>query len=147
LAIARALVRRPSIYLFDEAFSALDLATDARLRAALRPVTRDAAVIVVASRISTIADFDQIVVLNAGVVVGIGRHEELLRTCPTYAEIVTSQLSAEDAACVAHTGPTPTAGSHSGSRASMRGAPPDHRGWAPACRRRRRCASARRPGG
>jgi ATP-binding cassette subfamily B protein len=98
LAIARALVRRPSIYLFDEAFSALDLATDARLRAALRPVTRDAAVIVVASRISTIADFDQIVVLNAGVVVGIGRHEELLRTCPTYAEIVTSQLSAEDAA-------------------------------------------------
>src|SRR6185312_3311402 len=98
LAIARALVHRPEIYLFDESFSALDLGTDARLRAALRPVTRDAAVIVIASRISTIADADQIVVLDAGAVVGIGRHDELLATCPTYAEIVESQLSAEDAA-------------------------------------------------
>ena len=82
LAIARALVRRPEIYLFDESFSALDLGTDARLRAALRPVTRDAAVLVVASRISTIADADQIVVLDGGRVVGIGRHDELLDDLP-----------------------------------------------------------------
>ena len=98
LAIARALVRNPEVYLFDESFSALDLGTDARLRAALRPVTRDAAVLVVASRISTIADADQIVVLDGGRVVGIGRHDDLIETCPTYAEIVESQLSAEDAA-------------------------------------------------
>ena len=98
LAIARALVHRPEIYLFDESFSALDLGTDARLRAALRPVTRDAAVIVIASRISTIIEADQIVVLEAGRVVGLGRHDELIESCPTYAEIVESQLSAEDAA-------------------------------------------------
>ena len=98
LAIARALVRRPEVYLFDESFSALDLGTDARLRAALRPVTRDAAVLVVASRISTIAEADQIVVLEAGRVVGIGTHDQLLAGCPTYAEIVESQLSAEEAA-------------------------------------------------
>ncbi|MDT4944589.1 MAG: ATP-binding cassette, subfamily multidrug efflux pump, partial [Pseudonocardiales bacterium] len=98
LAIARALVRRPEIFLFDESFSALDLGTDARLRAALRPVTREAAVLVVASRVSTIVDADQIVVLDAGAIVGLGRHEELLAGCPTYAEIVQSQLSAEEAA-------------------------------------------------
>jgi ATP-binding cassette subfamily B protein len=98
LAIARALVRKPEVYLFDESFSALDLGTDARLRAALRPVTRDAAVIVVAQRVSTIMDADRIVVLDDGAIVGIGRHEELVETCPTYAEIVQSQLSAEDAA-------------------------------------------------
>jgi ATP-binding cassette, subfamily B, multidrug efflux pump len=98
LAIARALVHRPEIYLFDESFSALDLGTDARLRAALRPVTRDAAVLVIASRVSTIIDFDQIVVLEAGSVVGLGRHHELLETCPTYVEIVESQLSADEAA-------------------------------------------------
>jgi ATP-binding cassette subfamily B protein len=98
LAIARALVRKPEIYLFDESFSALDTGTDARLRAALRPVTRDAAVVIVASRISTIADADQIVVLDAGTVVGIGPQSELLESCPTYAEIVQSQMSAEDAA-------------------------------------------------
>ncbi len=98
LAIARALVRRPEIYLFDDSFSALDLGTDARLRAALRPVTRDAAVIVVAQRVSTIMDADQIVVLDDGAIVGTGRHYELMITCPTYAEIVESQLSAEDAA-------------------------------------------------
>ncbi len=98
LAIARALVRKPEIYLFDESFSALDTGTDARLRAALRPVTRNAAVVIVASRVSTIADADQIVVLDAGTVVGIGTHDELLQTCPTYAEIVHSQLSAEEAA-------------------------------------------------
>jgi ATP-binding cassette subfamily B protein len=98
LAIARALVRRPEVYLFDESFSALDLGTDARLRAALRPVTRDAAVLVVASRVSTIADADQIVVLDGGRVVGTGTHDELRAGCPTYAEIVESQLSAQDAA-------------------------------------------------
>ena len=98
LAIARALVRRPGIYLFDESFSALDVGTDARLRAALRPVTRDAAVLVVASRISTIREADQIAVLDNGRLVGVGRHDELLATCPTYAEIVESQLSVEEAA-------------------------------------------------
>jgi ATP-binding cassette subfamily B multidrug efflux pump len=98
LAIARALVRKPEIYLFDESFSALDLGTDARLRAALRPVTRDAAVIVVAQRVSTIMDADQIIVLDDGAIAGIGRHDELVADCPTYAEIVQSQLSAEETA-------------------------------------------------
>jgi len=98
LSIARALVRQPEIYLFDESFSALDLGTDSRLRAALRPVTRDAAVLIVAQRVSTIADADQIVVLDNGTVVGLGRHDELLTSCPTYSEIVESQISAEDAA-------------------------------------------------
>ncbi len=95
LAIARALVRRPQIYLFDDSFSALDLGTDARLRAALAPVTADAAVIIVAQRVSTIAGADQIIVLEDGAIVGLGRHAELLETCPTYAEIVQSQASAE----------------------------------------------------
>jgi len=98
LAIARALVRRPEVYLFDDAFSALDLGTDARLRAALRPVVADAAVIVVAQRVSTIVDADEIVVLEDGTVMGVGRHDELLESCPTYAEIVQSQLSAGAAA-------------------------------------------------
>jgi ATP-binding cassette, subfamily B, multidrug efflux pump len=98
LAIARAVVRRPKIYLFDDSFSALDLGTDARLRAALRPAISEAAVLIVASRISTIAQADQIVVLEAGHVVGIGTHDSLVEDCPTYAEIVESQLSAEDAA-------------------------------------------------
>jgi ATP-binding cassette subfamily B protein len=94
LAIARALVRRPEIYLFDDSFSALDLATDARLRAALKPWTEDATVVVVAQRVSTIAEADQIIVLEDGRVVGLGRHEELLERCPTYAEIVASQTTA-----------------------------------------------------
>ncbi len=98
LAIARALVRKPEIYLFDESFSALDLGTDARLRAALRPVTRDAAVVIVAQRVSTIMGAEQIAVLDSGTIVGLGRHEDLVRSCPTYAEIVKSQLSAEEAA-------------------------------------------------
>ena len=97
LAIARAVVRRPEIYLFDDSFSALDLATDARLRAALRPVTRDATVVLVAQRVSTIRDADLILVLEDGVVVGRGTHHELLDDCPTYQEIVASQLSAEEA--------------------------------------------------
>ncbi|MBA4021006.1 MAG: multidrug ABC transporter ATP-binding protein [Gordonia sp.] len=95
LAIARALIRKPNIYLFDDSFSALDLHTDARLRAALRPATREACVIIVAQRITTIADADQIVVLDRGAVVGIGTHDELLSRCPTYTEIVESQLSVE----------------------------------------------------
>jgi len=98
LAIARAIVRRPEIYLFDDAFSALDSGTDARLRAALRPITRDAAVIVVAQRVSTIIDADLIIVLDAGRIVGKGTHDELVASCPAYAETVQSQLSAEDAA-------------------------------------------------
>jgi ATP-binding cassette subfamily B multidrug efflux pump len=98
LAIARALVRKPGIFLFDDSFSALDLATDARLRAALAPVTADATVIIVAQRVSTIAHADQILVLEDGQQVGLGTHRELLETCPTYAEIVASQMSAEEAA-------------------------------------------------
>ncbi|MFC6015612.1 ABC transporter ATP-binding protein [Plantactinospora solaniradicis] len=93
LAIARALVRKPEIYLFDDSFSALDLGTDARLRAALRPVTADAAVVIVAQRVSTIVDADQIIVLENGSIVGAGRHDELLESCTTYAEIVESQLT------------------------------------------------------
>jgi ATP-binding cassette, subfamily B, multidrug efflux pump len=91
LCIARALVAQPEIYLFDDSFSALDLATDARLRAALRPLTREATVITVAQRISTIIDADQILVLDQGRIVGVGTHDELLATSETYAEIVRSQ--------------------------------------------------------
>jgi ATP-binding cassette subfamily B protein len=98
IAIARALVRRPSIFLFDDSFSALDVSTDARLRAALAPVTTDATVVIVAQRVSTIMRADQILVLEDGVVVGRGRHEELLETCETYREIVHSQLAEEEAA-------------------------------------------------
>ena len=98
LAIARALVRRPEIYLFDDAFSALDLATDARLRAAMRPETRDSIVVVVAQRVSTIRDADLILVLEDGRVVGHGTHAELLADNETYQEIVTSQLTEEEAA-------------------------------------------------
>jgi ATP-binding cassette subfamily B protein len=95
LAIARALIRKPEIYLFDDSFSALDLATDARLRRALRPVTTDATVVIVAQRVSTIADADQIVVLDEGRVVGLGTHDDLRATCATYREIVESQKMAD----------------------------------------------------
>ena len=98
LSIARALVVRPDIYVFDDSFSALDLATDARLRAALAPHTAEAAVVVVAQRVSTIRDADQIVVLEDGEVIGIGTHDDLVRTCPTYAEIVESQYGEGSAA-------------------------------------------------
>ena len=98
LAIARAVVRRPRIYLFDDSFSALDLSTDARLRAALRPETTDATVFLVAQRVSTIIDAEQILVLEDGEVVGRGTHGELLETCLTYQEIVRSQITAEAAA-------------------------------------------------
>jgi ATP-binding cassette subfamily B multidrug efflux pump len=98
LAIARALVRKPDIYLFDDSFSALDVATDARLRAALVPFTEDATVVVVAQRVSTIRNAERIIVLEDGEIVGAGTHPELLQTCPTYQEIVESQMSAEEAA-------------------------------------------------
>jgi ATP-binding cassette subfamily B protein len=98
LSIARVLVRRPQIYLFDDSFSALDLATDARLRAALRPVTATATLVVVGQRVASIRDADQIVVLDDGVVVGLGTHDELLASCPTYAEIVASQFTPEEVA-------------------------------------------------
>jgi ATP-binding cassette subfamily B protein len=98
LSIARALVKRPEIFVFDDSFSALDVATDARLRAALQRETAEAAVIIVGQRVATIADADKIVVLEHGEIVGTGTHEELLADCPTYAEIVDSQLSAEEAA-------------------------------------------------
>lgn len=98
LSIARALVSDPEIYVFDDSFSALDLATDARLRAALEPETRAAAVLIVAQRVSTIVDADQILVLENGRVVGRGRHDDLVATCPTYAEIVASQVGQEAAA-------------------------------------------------
>jgi ATP-binding cassette, subfamily B, multidrug efflux pump len=98
LAIARALVKRPRIFVFDDSFSALDVATDARLRAALQRETAEAAVIIVGQRVATIADADKIIVMEHGEIVGRGTHEELLARCPTYAEIVDSQLSAAEAA-------------------------------------------------
>lgn len=96
LAIARALVRRPEIYLFDDAFSALDVATDARLRAALAPITRTATVVIVAQRIATIRDADLILVLEDGVIVGRGTHDELVADNPTYQEIAASQGVADE---------------------------------------------------
>jgi ATP-binding cassette subfamily B multidrug efflux pump len=98
IAIARALVKRPEIYVFDDSFSALDLATDARLRQALDRALPDATMVIVAQRISTIIDADQIIVLEDGRVVGLGTHEELLESSPTYLEIVQSQLTVEAAA-------------------------------------------------
>ncbi|MGO1511319.1 MAG: ABC transporter ATP-binding protein [Actinomycetales bacterium] len=98
LAIARALVHGGEVYVFDDAFSALDMATDARLRAALPEMTDGATMLVVAQRVSTVREADQIVVLDAGRVVGAGTHEELMSTTETYREIVLSQISAEEAA-------------------------------------------------
>jgi ATP-binding cassette subfamily B protein len=98
LSIARALVTKPNVYLFDDSFSALDVATDARLRKALKAKTQDATVIIVAQRVSTIADADEILVLDNGRIVDRGTHDELLETSPTYQEIVESQLSVEEVA-------------------------------------------------
>ena len=98
LAIARALVKRPDVYVFDDSFSALDFRTDARLRAALGRELGDATVIIVAQRVGTILHADRIVVLDEGEVAGIGTHDELMRTCETYREIVLSQVTEEEVA-------------------------------------------------
>jgi ATP-binding cassette subfamily B protein len=98
LAIARALVKKPDIYVFDDSFSALDFRTDARLRAALARELGDATVIIVAQRVGTILHADRIVVLENGRVAGIGTHDELMKTCETYREIVLSQVTEEEAA-------------------------------------------------
>ena len=98
LSIARALVRKPEIYIFDDSFSALDFKTDASLRSALKKETQDSAVIIVAQRVSTIMNADRIIVLDEGKIAGMGTHRELLRTCEIYKEIVSSQLSEEEIA-------------------------------------------------
>jgi ATP-binding cassette subfamily B multidrug efflux pump len=98
LSIARALIRRPEIYIFDDTFGALDFKTDARLRAALKNEIRDATVLIVAQRVSTVMDADQIIVLDEGRVAGIGTHRELMQTSAVYREIVSSQLSLEEIA-------------------------------------------------
>ncbi|GGN93707.1 ABC transporter ATP-binding protein [Saccharibacillus kuerlensis] len=98
LSIARALVRRPEIYIFDDSFSALDFKTDARLRAALKRETQDATVLMVAQRVSTVMDADRIIVMEEGRIAGVGTHAELMETSDVYREIVSSQLSAEEVA-------------------------------------------------
>ena len=98
LSIARALVRRPEIYVFDDSFSALDFKTDARLRAALKKETADATVIIVAQRVGTVMDADRIIVLEEGKIAGMGTHKELMEHCEVYREIVSSQLSEEELA-------------------------------------------------
>ena len=98
LAIARALVRKPSIYILDDSFSALDYTTDAKLRAELHTYAAHSTLIVVAQRVSTILSADKIIVLEDGRIVGTGNHHELMDTCQTYKEIVLSQLSPEEAA-------------------------------------------------
>jgi ATP-binding cassette subfamily B protein len=98
LAIARAIVKKPKVYVFDDSFSALDFKTDQQLRAALRNETRDATVIIVAQRVGTIMHADQIVVLDGGEIVGKGTHEQLMESCETYREIVYSQLTVEEVA-------------------------------------------------
>ncbi|MEU8354504.1 ABC transporter ATP-binding protein [Nonomuraea sp. NPDC048882] len=98
LAIARTLVHRPEIYLFDDSFSALDYATDARLRAALAEEITDATIVIVAQRVNTIRDADRILVIEEGRIIGSGDHAELMSTCPTYREIVLSQLTEQEAA-------------------------------------------------
>src|SRR5574344_1754747 len=98
LAIARALVRKPEIYIFDDSFSALDFKTDVQLRKALRNYTTNSTIIIVAQRVSTILDADSIIVVDKGQIVGTGTHTELLKTCPVYQEIVESQLDKEEIA-------------------------------------------------
>ncbi|HUD44959.1 MAG TPA: ABC transporter ATP-binding protein [Patescibacteria group bacterium] len=102
LSIARALVRKPEIYIFDDTFSALDFKTDAKLRAALKQETQNSTVIIVAQRVSTVVDADQIIVLDEGRIAGIGTHKNLMKTCDVYKGIVTSQLSAAEIAEESH---------------------------------------------
>ncbi len=96
LSIARAIAKDPEIFIFDDSFSALDLKTDAKLREALSEITKEKTVIIVAQRISTILNADQIIVLDEGKIVGIGTHKELMKTCETYSQIALSQLSKEE---------------------------------------------------
>ena len=98
LAIARAVIKNPKIYILDDSFSALDFTTDAKLRAALEESAKDSTLIVVAQRVSTILNADQIIVLDQGRLVGRGKHQELMDSCEIYKEIVLSQLSPEEAA-------------------------------------------------
>ena len=98
LSIARALVRKPNIYAFDDSFSALDFKTDAKLREALKTYTTNSSVLIIAQRVSTIINSDQIIVLDDGCIVGIGTHDELLEKCEIYNEIVYSQLTKEELA-------------------------------------------------
>lgn len=98
LAIARALIKKAPVYIFDDSFSALDLKTDASLRRALKQFTANAAVLVVAQRVSTIKNAEQIIVLNEGRIVGKGTHQELLESCETYRDIAESQLTKEELA-------------------------------------------------
>ena len=98
LAIARALVKKAPVYIFDDSFSALDFKTDAKLRRALTKYTKNAVVLIVAQRVSTIMNAEQIIVLDEGKIVGKGTHKELLKTCPEYREIAESQLSKEELA-------------------------------------------------
>ncbi|MPM26142.1 putative ABC transporter ATP-binding protein [bioreactor metagenome] len=96
LSIARALVRKPEIYIFDDSFSALDFKTDAKLRAALKKETLESTVLIVAQRVGTVMDADRIIVLDEGRIAGMGTHKELLNNCDVYREIVSSQLSEEE---------------------------------------------------
>lgn len=96
LSIARAIAKDPEIFVFDDSFSALDLKTDLKLRTELAEITKDKTVIIVAQRISTILNADQIIVLDEGKIVGIGTHSELMKTCETYSQIALSQLSKEE---------------------------------------------------
>ena len=96
LSIARAIYKNPSIYIFDDSFSALDFKTDKNLRHELKKVTKDKTVIIVAQRISTVLNADQIIVLDEGKIVGIGKHEELMKNCEIYKEIALSQVTEEE---------------------------------------------------
>lgn len=96
LSIARALIRKPEIYVFDDTFSALDFKTDAKLRAALKGETHNSTVIIVAQRVSTVIDADQIIVIDEGKIAGIGKHKDLMKSCDVYKAIVSSQLSAAE---------------------------------------------------
>ena len=98
LSIARAIVRKPEIYIFDDSFSALDFKTDSLLRAKLKEETKESVVLIVAQRVSSIMDADKIIVLNEGKIVGIGKHKELLNSCNIYNEIASSQLTKEELA-------------------------------------------------